>query len=111
MTMQENLIKEFRDTFTRMTLNELTNLCDIERTRLFRIFNGYEMKISEYEKIKACLTTELGNESSLERVASDCVNSFKERECLKISDQLRRKMRWLELIHSSRKISEINRAA
>lgn len=109
--MQENIIKEFRDTFKGMTLNDLTKICHIERTRLFRIFNGYEMKLSEYEKMKSCLTSELGNENSLEKVASDCASNFKERECLKISEQLKRKMRWLELIHSSQKVTEITKAA
>lgn len=55
---QEKLIEKFKSLAGKKTFTEYADITGIERTRLFRLFNGADMKMSEYEKIKAFLEKE-----------------------------------------------------
>jgi signal recognition particle GTPase len=52
MNMQKNVIKRFKSKYPDLTLKETSSLTGIQMTRIFRIFNGHEMKVSEYEKFQ-----------------------------------------------------------
>ncbi len=49
--MQNTVIERFISIIGKKTFSEYADITGIERTRIFRLFNGAEMKISEYEKI------------------------------------------------------------
>lgn len=49
--MQSTVIERFIKIIGKRTFSEYAEITGIERTRIFRLFNGAEMKISEYEKI------------------------------------------------------------
>jgi predicted DNA-binding protein YlxM (UPF0122 family) len=49
MNLQQKILIEFQRLFPRLTLQQISKITKIERTRVFRIINGVEMKISEYE--------------------------------------------------------------
>lgn len=51
MNLQKEIIAKFYKQYPDATLKELSSKAGIQITRVFRIMNGYEMKISEYEKI------------------------------------------------------------
>ena len=53
--LQKNTIDTFIKTIGKKTLTEYSKIINIERTRLFRLFNGAEMKLSEFEKFQQCL--------------------------------------------------------
>jgi hypothetical protein len=52
MNMQESLIKRLNQNYPNSTLKEISQLTGIQLTRVFRILNGYEMKVKEYEIIE-----------------------------------------------------------
>lgn len=47
--LQQVTLKRFTKVVGQKTYNEYSQLTGIERTRLFRLFHGAEMKVSEYE--------------------------------------------------------------
>lgn len=55
MNYQEKLIKELQATYSDYSLKDFSRVLDIEKTRLFRIFNGLELKVSELWKIEELL--------------------------------------------------------
>lgn len=48
--MQKMMIERFLGIAGKRTFSDYAELVGLERTRVFRLFNGVEMKISEYEK-------------------------------------------------------------
>lgn len=48
--MQSIIIKRFVEIVGTRTFSDYSEIIGVEKTRIFRIFNGAEMKISEYEK-------------------------------------------------------------
>lgn len=55
MKLQEEILNQFNRQFPNATLKEVSKKTGIQITRVFRIINGYEMKISEYEKFHQLL--------------------------------------------------------
>ena len=54
MELQQQIIKHYFEIFgDDKTLKEISNHLGIQITRVFRILNGYEMKLTEYEKFKS----------------------------------------------------------
>jgi len=47
-TLQTSIIQNYRAIYPDHTLKEISNLTGIQLTRVFRILNGSEMKLSEY---------------------------------------------------------------
>ena len=57
VNMQKEIIKKFQATAGERTFSEYADISGIERTRIFRLFNGAEMKLSEYEKLNEYIAT------------------------------------------------------
>jgi hypothetical protein len=53
--LQKETLKRFRDYTGRKTLDEYSVMTGIERTRLFRLMHGAEMKLSEFEILQSFL--------------------------------------------------------
>lgn len=49
MSLQKNIIITYKNLFPTETLKTTSKKTGIQQTRVFRIFNGAEMKLSEYE--------------------------------------------------------------
>ena len=49
MNLQLILINHYKSIFPNDTLKDISTKTGIQHTRVFRIFNGAEMKISEYQ--------------------------------------------------------------
>jgi predicted transcriptional regulator len=63
MNLQDSLIEKLNTTYPDITLKEISKRTGIQLTRVFRILNGYEMKVSEYERLES-LVREKTNTSS-----------------------------------------------
>lgn len=61
--MQKVIIDKFLGVAGKRTFSDYAEMTGIERTRIFRIFNGQEMKISEYEKLNLYVAKYSHNES------------------------------------------------
>ena len=78
MYLQDNVLKSFKENFPNLTLNEISKLTGIEKTRVFRILNGCDMRVSELE-IFDQLNTEYYGASNVEflNVAKSCLKILK----------------------------------
>ncbi len=55
MSNAQKVLSTFKQEFGNLSYREIANLTGIQMTRVFRIFNQQEMKVSEYEKFKDLL--------------------------------------------------------
>jgi signal recognition particle GTPase len=58
MNLQKSTIKKFKIRFPNNTYSEIAKITGIQQTRAFRIFNGSEMKLSEYESLNKLMQTD-----------------------------------------------------
>ena len=65
MQLQETLIKKYRKIYPNYPFRKISEQTGIQQTRLFRIFNGQEMKLSEYETFRSILAKN-GNYASFD---------------------------------------------
>ena len=56
MDMQLKVISEFKELFPNATLKKISELTGIQITRVFRLINGREMKLSEYQSFRQVIT-------------------------------------------------------
>jgi predicted transcriptional regulator len=52
MDLQRCVLKTFKEYYGNLTIREIAALTGIQYTRVFRLFNGSEMKLGEYEAFK-----------------------------------------------------------
>ena len=52
MNLQKNTINKFRRIYPKLTYIQISAMAGIQQTRTFRIFNGSEMKITEFEALE-----------------------------------------------------------
>ena len=48
MNHQETILKRFSDNFPNLSFKEMEAVSGIQSTRIFRLYNGFEMKLKEY---------------------------------------------------------------
>ncbi len=65
---QRKVIEEFKTLKRGLTIRQMAAHLGIERTRYFRVLNGYEMKLSEYLAMKKVIgeAANIGVESGIE---------------------------------------------
>lgn len=68
--LQKETLEEFMKVTGRKTFQQYSELLGIEKTRIFRIFNGAEMKLKEFEKFQEVLG-QRENKVSWKEVLSD----------------------------------------
>lgn len=62
MKLQQNVLTCYKEKFPDDTLKQISDKTGIQVTRVFRLFNGHEMKLSEYESFqRACLRSNEDN--------------------------------------------------
>lgn len=91
MNLQENIITRYKKTFPKDTLKKTSNRTNLHLTRIFRIFNGFEMRISEYEAFETAIhnyNQSTTNPIHFINMANHCVDHLSESTLSKISDQM-----------------------
>lgn len=58
MSLQDTILKRYRENFPEDTLREISDKTGIQLTRVFRIFNGSDMKLREFEAFENAITCE-----------------------------------------------------
>jgi len=53
--LQKKILNEYKSIYPNQTIREVALTTKIHPSRVFRLLNGYEMKITEYEKIDKIL--------------------------------------------------------
>jgi hypothetical protein len=94
MSLQQNVIKNYRTKFPEHTLKEVSERTGIQITRVFRIFNGSEMKLKEYESFQLACAIKEENPISLHlhTLLKQCLSNLEysqlKRLCFEIEDTL-----------------------
>ena len=72
MNLQARILDNYLNLYGKnQTLKQISEHLGIQVTRVFRIFNGYEMKISEFEKFQLALKQIENDEKGLVQTARD----------------------------------------
>jgi len=95
INMQNDVIKTYRQHFPRDTFKAISKRTGIQATRVFRIFNGYKMKVDEYEKFKNAINSseKLGQHARLfEFLSSNCIKTLSNRDLNELNHQMEKKI-------------------
>jgi hypothetical protein len=74
-SLQSEIISQYKVKYPKHTLKEISKATGIQNTRVFRIMNGSEMKLSEYESLKECINKKR-NLSKFESLVNDCKSTL-----------------------------------
>ena len=94
MLDQNELIKMFKNRFPDYSLKDIAELTGINKTRLFRILRGQEMKLSEFNKFDSLL-----HENTLQKVVLQCSESLPHNHLEKLHSILERHLDSYLLAH------------
>lgn len=72
MEIQNALLHKYMDLKDQPTLQVMADETGIQRTRIFRLFNGSEMKLSEYLSFQSAVVEKQGRDKSLESLFHEC---------------------------------------
>lgn len=93
MQLQESILNSFKQYYPTITLNESAKLLGINRTRLFRIYNGSEMKISEYESFEKSILEAKGiSTNNFLNTAKECLANLKKEKLKLLIEQMNEKL-------------------
>lgn len=93
MKLQESILSTFKRHYPALTLNEASKLLNINRTRLFRILNGQEMKISEYESFEFTILKAQGvSNTNFLYTAKDCLKNLRPEKINLLFNQMNEKL-------------------
>lgn len=100
MSLQTNILKEYRNLFPTETLREISQRSGIQLTRIFRLLNGSSMKLSEYEVFHEIIEKEQmrGENSTPIKVLREKGHLLSNQEIKKIYDFIQRKIQFNELV-------------
>lgn len=87
MSLQTAIIKEFNYHYPNIPLREVTSLTGIQITRVFRLYNGSEMKLKEYESFKNAISkvSHTSNASNFHRNSQLCLEKLSSKRINELS--------------------------
>jgi hypothetical protein len=59
--LQQRIILQYKELYPQDTLKEISLKTNIQITRVFRLFNGSEMKLKEYESFETAIDEKINN--------------------------------------------------
>lgn len=94
MTLQQKTINRYRQFFPNDTLRETSKRTGIQMTRVFRLFNGMNMKVKELEVFEQVINQKIAenpNYSLLIEAMEEASAVLTNEELAKITDYITRK--------------------
>lgn len=75
MQTQEALVKRYKEIYPKDTFQKISEKTGIQITRVFRIFNGSEMKLKEYQSLEVLINSNLDSNDFIHS-AKECINNL-----------------------------------
>lgn len=75
MCLQKTVLKQYKSIYPNDKLKDISNRTNIQITRVFRLMNGSEMKLCEYEAFEKCLPKNRSVSEFLD-VAQKCLDTL-----------------------------------
>ena len=98
--LQTTLINRYQTTYPADTLKEVSNKTGIQITRVFRLFNGSEMKISEYESFEKALK-ESKNQNEFFQLSKECFSHLNKERLNYLSAFMKQSLKLIQLKNDS----------
>jgi hypothetical protein len=98
--VQDKLLDTYMSLLEKPTIRELSKDSGIQNTRLFRIMNGSEMKLSEYLIIKNRVASLSNKTVNLLEDASNCENILSTHGIDQLSTYMRRKIKLSNIVNN-----------
>lgn len=96
MTLQNKTISRYRQYFPNETLRETSARTGIQITRVFRLFNGKNMKVGELEAFEAAVNLRIAENPSMQRLAETIDEAgaiLTNEELAKVNEYIQRKVK------------------
>ncbi len=84
MNLQQKTLQRYRQLFPNETLREISNRTGIQITRVFRLFNGRTMKVSELEAFEKAISDKIAENPSFARLNT----IVEEASCILTNDEI-----------------------
>lgn len=95
--VEKSILSQYMGLFEKPTIVQLSKDSRIQKTRLFRLMNGIDMKLSEYLILKNRISALTNSKSNIELVAKECELKLSAQEVLELSKVMNRKLRQRKL--------------
>lgn len=93
MSYQTHILNRYKETYPKHTLNEISKKTGIQVTRVFRILNGSEMKVSEYESFENAIDTKSYSSLQLLKTAKKCLATLSEESLNSLVQEMNLKLK------------------
>lgn len=92
MELQKTILNQYVLLNGRPTLKRISEDTGIQLTRVFRLFNGSAMKLSEYEVFNKKVKEKMGLTAGLEEIAFECAQRLSPETIKDLETFLKRKI-------------------
>lgn len=106
MELQNKILNQYLVIYGKKSFKAMAQDTGIQLTRIFRLFNGSPMKLSEYQIFEEKIRTKFGAEKDLEAIAKECMLVLGKDSIKELEECLQRKLElWKLTQKGSKKIS------
>lgn len=106
MELQKTILNQYMLLNQGPTLRKIAADTNIQITRVFRLFNGSTMKLSEYQIFQQKVKEKMGLTDTLEEVAFDCSLKLSPEAIKDIEIFIKRKIEVWKIKHASTKTNK-----
>lgn len=102
MDAQTTVLNQYMLLFGKPTLKKISEDTGIQLTRIFRLFNGSKMKLSEYQVFSKKVREKMGLSESLEAIAFECTQKLSPEAIRELEIYLKRKIETWKLLQTQK---------
>lgn len=88
MKLQEHILKRYKSLYPEHTLKEISQKTGLQITRVFRILNGSEMKVTEFEAFQNALEERSYNSLHFITTAKKCLQFLSEETLQNLNNEM-----------------------
>ncbi len=92
MQTQIQLLKAYRDLYGSISFRQISEQTGIQQTRVFRIFNGHEMRVKEFDIFKKLITIKGEKHSKLFLCLQEASQKLSNEYLMSLERELERKL-------------------
>jgi hypothetical protein len=99
MELQKKILQDYREVFGQQTFREISTVTGIQQTRVFRLFNGSQMKLCEYEIFQQILRFRQTGRPEVFKLLKDCETRLSQQGLKEIENFLDQKIRLWKVVN------------
>ena len=103
MELQKTILEQYMLLHEQPTYKKIAKDTGIQMTRVFRIFNGSVMKLSEFQIFQQKVKCKMGLTNSLEELAFNCSMNLNQAAIKELETLLKRKIATWKLVKDTNK--------